>query len=173
MTEEVDFLINRIREEYGAGALSAGTTAAGSEPPLEIYDRADIAKEDGERDVTRELSKANIITVASVDEVTTAIGTEYDHDLEHVANVRVLGMTRAGGEWGHVDPDGSNGAPWPSLVRFVRRAILRARTFPGPGRPNVGYTDLQLTNQSPQSDNFGDFYRWETDVIFNGFESLP
>ena len=58
-------------------------------------------------------------------------------------------------------------------MRFVRRAILRARTWPGAGRPNVSYTDLQLVNQAPQSDNYADYYRWETDVAFDGFETLP
>lgn len=171
MTEEVDFLIKRIREEYGAGSLPAGYGGAGEEPPLELIDRDDVENEDDVRKRAGELTNHNIVSIASVDESTEPIGTEYDHDIEHVAGVRVEGVHHS--EWGFIDGDGGEGAPWSSLVRLIRRAILRVRTYPDTGTPNVSYTHLQLANTADQSDDWADYYRWDTDVLFDGFERLP
>ncbi|WP_277540225.1 hypothetical protein [Haloarcula laminariae] len=171
MTEEVDFLIQRIRDEYGAGSLPAGYGAAGEEPPLELIDRADVENEDDVRKRKGELTSHNIVSIASVDESTAPIGTEYDHDIEHVAGVRVEGVHHS--KYGFIDEDGAEGAPWSSLVRLIRRAILRARTYPETGRPNVSYTELELANTADQSDDWADYYRWDTDVLFDGFERLP
>jgi len=171
MSEEVDFLIDRIRTEYGAGSLPAGSGAAGEEPPLAIVDRADVETEDGTRERVGDLATANYVSIASVDEATEPIGTEYDHALEHVAGLRIEGVHHT--EWGHVDADGQEGAPWPSLKRVIRRGVLRARTFPDPGTPNIDYTDLRLANQSDQSQNYADYYRYDADIIFDGYEELP
>jgi len=171
MTEEVDFLIQRIRDEYGVSSLPTGTTAVGSEPPLEIVDRDDAEFESGRRSRSGELTQANIVSIASVDDDSTAIGTEYDHSVERICGVRIEGLHHS--EWGHIDPDGREGAPWRSLVRIVRRAILRARGYPDPGTPDIGYTDLRLVNGVDQSQNYGDYYRYDVDVIFDGFERLP
>lgn len=168
---EIEFLMQRIREEYGAGALEAGTGAAGEEPPLTLVDRNNARDEADQRGVTEDLQDTNVVSIASVDEATTPIGTEYDHDIEHVAGVRIEGLHES--EWGHIDPDADAGAAWDSLSRFVRRAILRARTFPKAKRPNVDYTDLRLSNHAPQSQDYADYYRYDVDVIFDGFEELP
>jgi len=168
---EIEFLMDRIREEYGAGSLPAGSGAAGEEPPLTLVDRDNAQDEAGERGVTEDLQDTNVMSLASADESTTPIGTEYDHKLETVVGARLEGAHAS--EWGHIDPDGQDGAPWHSLKRVMRRAILRARTFPDSDRPNVSFTDLQLQNSTDQSRNYADYYRWDVDVVFNGFEKLP
>jgi len=74
---------------------------------------------------------------------------------------------------GHVDPDGAAGAPWSSLVATIRRALARKRTFPSVGRPDVDYLDLRFTNPAPRSADWGDYYRYDVDVLFRGYEDLP
>lgn len=171
MTEEVDFLLNRIREEYGVGSLPAGTTGAGDEPPLRLIDRSDTERESGTRSPTGELTEANIVSITHVEEDTQPIGTEYDHDIETVCGLRIEGVHHS--EWGHIDPGGRNGTPWRSLVRVVRRAVLRERTFPDVGAPDINYTDLTLANGADQSSNYADYYRYDVDVLFSGYETLP
>jgi len=170
MSEEVDFLIQRIRDEYGVSSLPTGTTAVGSEPPLELVDRDDAEFESGRRSRSGELTNANIVSIASTDDDTTAIGTEYDHSIERICSVRIEGLHHS--EFGHIDPDGNEGAPWRSLVRIVRRAILLAREYPQTASPDVGYTHLRLVNGVDQSSDYSDYYRYDVDVIFDGFEQL-
>ncbi|EMA19014.1 hypothetical protein [Haloarcula argentinensis] len=172
MTEEVDFLIERIREEYGAGSLPAGMRPAGEDPPpLALIDRQDVEDEDDIEQRKSELRRGNIVSIASVDESSTPIGTEYDHDIERVAGIRIEGLTAD--KYGYVDESGDSGAPWSSLVRVIRRAILRVRSFPDTGTPSIDYTHLELTNAAPQSQTWSDYYRYDVDVLFDGFERLP
>jgi hypothetical protein len=75
-------------------------------------------------------------------------------------------------KFGHVDPDGGAGVPWEELKQRIRSALYDGRTFPDAGRTNVAFTDLQLVNDAPQSSNYQDYYRWDVDVLFDGFEDL-
>ncbi|WP_135302643.1 hypothetical protein [Haloarcula amylovorans] len=184
MTAEVEFLIERIDKEYGAGAMPAGYGEAGEDPPpLEVVDRVSDEYDAGEglagggsagssdRGHTLDLTKTNVVSIAPVDESSTPIGTEYDHSIERSAGVRIEGLHH--GEWGHIDSNGEQGIPWPALVRTVRRAIMRVRTFPDTQTPDIRYTHLQLANAAPQSHNYGDYFRRDEDVQFDGFERLP
>jgi len=171
VTAEIELIEQQLRDQYGAGALAAGTGAAGSEPPLEIIDRDNAALEDDDRSMSIDLQSANAVGLSTADVSTSPIGTSYDHDLEHVVGVRIEGAHAD--EWGHIDPDGQDGAPFDSLVRFVRRAILRLRRFPTPGRPEAQYHSLRLQNAAPRSQEYGDYYRYDIDVVFDGFETLP
>jgi hypothetical protein len=184
VTAEVDFLIGRIEDEYGAGAMPAGYGEAGGDPPpLRVLDRSGDEYDAGEglagggsagsgdRGHKVDLTQTNVVSIAAVDESTTPIGTEYDHDIERVVGLRIEGLHH--GEWGHIDSHGEEGIPWSALVRTIRRAILRARTYPDTGTPDISYTQLQLSNSAPQSHNYGDYYRRDEDVVFDGFESLP
>ncbi|QLH78675.1 hypothetical protein HZS55_15875 [Halosimplex rubrum] len=169
---EVQWVLQRIDEYYGAGALSAGVGGAGEGPPLERVDRDESQLlEQGVRSHTAELQNANIVGASLADYMTSVVGTEYDHAVEAIVGLRIAGLHHS--EWGHIDPDGSDGAPWSSLVATVRRALLRERTWPAVGRPDVSYTDLQLVNPAPQSSNYGDYYRYDVDVQFRGYEELP
>ena len=123
------------------------------------------------RDLDPELTKAVYVGARFVDRTPTALGTEYDHAIEAVVGVRIAGLHYS--EWGHVDPDGAAGIPWDVLVRRIRRAILSGRTFPDAGDQHTTYTDCQFQNESDQSDDWQDHYRYDVDVIFNGYEELP
>lgn len=128
------------------------------------------------RELTPKLEKACYAGATLADVVSDPIGTEYDHDREAVVGLRVVGLTSEGGEWGHVDPGGTDGVPWHNgsdgLVDRIRTALLAERTWPGAGGPNVSYTHLSLQNEAPQSSDWGDYYRWDVDVVFEGYEEL-
>lgn len=173
MTDESTWVQDRIREEYGAGALPAGHGAAGEEPPLEILDRDDSELEDGTRDFSQLRRTANVVSVATVDEDDEAIGSDYDHRKEAVVNLQLEGVHYTAK--GRIDPDGdvADTAPWNSLKRFVRRAVLRHRTYPDVGRPDVQYHSLLIQNATDQSRDYGDFYRLDLDIVFEGYEALP
>lgn len=103
------------------------------------------------------------------------VGTEYDLDVERVVGLRIEGM-RAG-KHGHVDPTGADGVPWRNgtdgLVDRVRSALYDQRAWPDAGGSNVAFTHLELANPSDVSANWRDYYRWDVDVVFHGFETLP
>ncbi|WP_436344500.1 hypothetical protein [Natronorubrum sp. FCH18a] len=107
------------------------------------------------------------------DRATGPVGTEYDHQIETVVGITLEGMTSQGDNWGHVDPDGENGVPFSMLVRQIRRTLLQSRGYPDPGTPHTSYTDLRITNDDPQSSEYRDFYRYQLDCVFRGYESLP
>jgi hypothetical protein len=123
------------------------------------------------RSRTGELKTGVFVGASLVDRSPTAVGTEYDHELETVVGLRVEGLHYA--EWGHVDPDGDAGVPFNVLISEVRDALLKQRTYPAAGGSGVSYTDLQLQNEADTSSNWKDFYRHSVDVVFNGFETLP
>lgn len=118
-----------------------------------------------------ELESGVFVGATLADRSPTPIGTEYDHDLETVVGLRVEGLTHR--EYGHVDPDGQAGVPFEALKTEVRDALLAQRTYPDAGGSGVSYTDHQLQNEADTSDNWRDFYRYDVDVVFNGFETLP
>lgn len=184
MSEEVEFVIRRIDNEYGAGALPAGYGNAGADPPpLDVVDRAHDEYDAGDgpaswgdsgstdRSRGGDLTDANIVSVAPGGESTSPIGTAYDLDVERTASVRIEAVHHS--EWGYIDPHGEQGIPWPALVRVVRRAILRARTAPQTDTPDTSYTHLRLANQTDQSADYYDYYRADLDIVFDGFETLP
>lgn len=122
---------------------------------------------------TQELEEANFVSARLATRDATAIGTEYDHQIETVVGVRIEGLSGTGGTYGHIDPAGVDGVRFADLVDDIRRAILDGRTFPDAGRSSVSFTDAQMTNESNQSADFADYYRYDFDVLFDGFETLP
>lgn len=126
------------------------------------------------RERTGELQEANYVGASLTDRTQSPVGTEFDLDLETVVGVRIEGLHH--GEWGHIDPAGENGVVFEgtdaSLVEQIRGAIYNDRTWPDAGRANVSFTHLILTNEASQSDNWADYYRYDFDVAFDGFESL-
>ena len=183
MTAEVDFLVERIEDEYGAGTMPAGYGDAGADPPpLQVLDRVNNEYNAGrgfaggggagsaDRGHTADLTQTNVVSIAPIDESSAPIGTEYDHSIERTTSVQIEGLHH---KQGHIDSHGEQGIPWPALVRTVRRAIMRARTYPPTETPDISYTHLQLANVVSQSDDYSDYYRHDLDVIFDGFERLP
>lgn len=130
--------------------------------------------EDGVRELSNELKQGCYVGATLADVANDPIGTEYDHSREAVVGIRLVGLHSS--EFGHVDPDGVDGVPWQNgddgLVDRVRSALLSQRTWPAAGDPNVSYTHLELQNEAPQSSNYQDYYRWDADIVFQGFEEL-
>jgi hypothetical protein len=171
MSAEVDWVLDQ---------LASVVDAQPADHPLKRVDRDDSQVYDGSDSVdmttplhkrTEALKKANFVGARLADRAPEPIGTEFNHSLETVVGLRVEGLHHR--EWGHVDPAGSDGVVFPSLVRDIRRTLLGAREFPDPGLSNTSYHTLVVTNEDPQSAEYGDFYRWEADVVFRGYEDLP
>lgn len=143
--------------------------------PLKRVDRdASQILEGDIRDRTGELKTANFVGAAHVDRDAAPIGTEYNLDVEGVVGVRIEGLHHSG--WGHIDPEGFNAPAFDGaggLVQDIKTALYDARTFPDAGRPAVDFTDLRLTNQAPQSHLWADYFRYDFDVVFQGYEELP
>lgn len=171
MTDEVEFLTARIRDEYGAGSLPAGHTPAGEDPPpLEIMDADESTDTDGVEETRVDPTRTNVVKVGSVDESPTPIGAGYDHRLQTITEVEVGGLDEDKLGWVGTSQDR---APWGSLKRVIRRAVLRARSYPDVGRPDVAYHSLGIVNPADNSRRYADSYALEFDVEFTGVESLP
>lgn len=167
----VQTVLDAIKNNWGSGAYS--------DIPLERIDRDNSELLDGGvRSRTEELEKNNYVLASHVDRSQSPIGTEYDHDLEVVVGVRIEGLHES--EYGFVDPDASlppttagDPVPWTPLVDEIRLSILRDRKFPSDSRSRIDYTDLQIANDTAAASDYGDYYRHDFDVVFNGYEELP
>jgi hypothetical protein len=152
-----------------------GSVVGSLTTPLKRIDRDESTILDGDiRSRTAELEKANYVGASLVDVSSSPIGTEYDHSREAVVGVRIEGLHHS--QFGHVDPSGSDGIPFgdeDGLVDRLRDALLVERTYPDAGSTDVTYTDLQVVNEAPQSNTYGDYYRHDFDVLFTGYETLP
>jgi hypothetical protein len=135
-------------------------------PVLIDRDDAESASFAGRR-VAYDLTDDNVISVgASPDRLTQPVGTEYDHRVEDGANLRI--------EAAHADEYGEvTGADeFQSIVDEARRAILTERT----SQPTAGGTDYHTVlvdggrNRAPSAK---DYYRYDFDVLFVGYEDLP
>lgn len=154
--------------------LQSVVDAQPADHPLRRVDRDDSELLEGNiRDRTGELKQANYVGASLADESTEPVGSQYDHRFERVVGLRIEGKRGSPSEFGHVDPDGAEGVVWEDLKHDIRHAILASRTFPDAGRTEVTYTDLQTANEAPQSDNWADYYRYDVDLVFRGYEELP
>lgn len=171
MTAEVDWVLS----QFASVVTSVGkdyTLQNGDAVTLKRINRDESEILEGNiRDRKGELRQAAYVGATFADRAPTPIGTEYDHRVEAVVGVRIEGLHHS--EFGHVDPDGTNGIPFDELVRRLRDALLAERTFPNVGSPDATYTDLQITNEAPQSSDYQDYYRHDFDVLFRGYEDLP
>lgn len=195
MNPEVKFVLDAIEQHLvGGGNSGAGFFGAGhddlSDVPLERIDRdhsVNLDKAGGLADLdgpihehSADLEGMNYVGASSAGTTSTPIGTAYDHRDERVVGVRIEGVHAS--EYGAIDPyagtehEKAREYPtcrWDDLVQGIRWSILRERTWPDTGRPNVAFTDLQLTNESDVSRDWADYYRYDLDVVLSGFEDLP
>jgi len=168
---EVDWTLSAIKTNWQAGSYG--------DIPLERVDRDESQLLDkGVRRLSGDLQDTNFVGATLADRDPTPIGTEYDHQIEAVVGIRIVGMHES--EFGKVDLDASlppatanDPVPWDELVREIRKTILRDRTFPDAGDADTDYTDVRIANQTPDSAPFGDYYRYDFDLLFRGYESLP
>jgi len=167
----VDFVLSAIKDNWSAGSFG--------DIPLERVDidNSLLVDEDVRRD-DPDPQRQNYVGARLVDRAPTPIGTEYDHELETVVGVRVVGLHHS--ESGYINPDNSlppatagDPVPWYDLKKEIRDAILADRTFPDTGQADIDFTDLRLANDTSASADHGDFYRQDFDVLFSGFEELP
>jgi len=141
--------------------------------PLERIDRDASEILEGNVGTRRaELQDANYVGVSLATRTTDPIGTEYDHEVDTTVAVRIEGYS---GDFGNIDPDGVDGVAFAGaggLVEQVRDAILVKRTVPDAGRSDVSFTHLALQNETSQSSNHAEYWRYDFDVVFRGFEDL-
>lgn len=160
MTAEVDWVLEQL-----VSVVDAQPNAH----PLKRVDRDNSTiLEDSVRKIKNDLQEANFVGARWADRVRSPIGTEYDYDVENVVGLRIAGLHHS--EWGHIDPDGSNGVSFDSLVDDILSAIDDNATYPDVTGANGSYTHLLITNEAPQSTDFADFYRFDADVVFSGYE---
>lgn len=177
----VDAVLGFITDNWQAGTYA--------DIPLERIDRDDSELLDGSvRSHSEDLQADNYVGATLADTDRQAIGTEYDHQVEVVVGVRIEGLHHT--EHGNVDPDAAlppgtanDPVPWfeyvdgsdteqPGLVKEIRDAILRDRTFPSTRQADISYTDLQIANGVDTSSDYTDYYRHDFDVILSGYEEL-
>lgn len=173
---EVQFVLDAIKNNWGAvGTATVGSSTVGDsigDVPLERIDRdnSDFL-ERSLSSKTADLQDSNYVGATLASRDTSPIGTEYDHDIEAVVGVRIEGLDAA--DYGHIDPEGADGVVWRDLIRRLLRTILTERVCPDVDRQQTAYTDLRVANQAPQSDDYDDYYRYDFDILFNGYEELP
>jgi hypothetical protein len=179
---EVDYVLDRLASVVSD--VEANFSLASGDPvQVKRVDRDDGQLYDSDQSVnlsspirtrSAELRSAVLVGASLVDVSSQPIGTEYDHRREAVVSVRCEGLHVD--EYGHVDPGGTDGVPFNgvagSFVQRVRDALLNDRTFPNAGRPDVEYTDLRFSDESPQSGRYADYFRWDGDVLLRGYEDL-
>lgn len=160
---EVSFVLDAIQSNYGSALADV---------PLQRIDRDNARNVDtDERIMADKDYDANYVGARTAETASEAIGTEYDERVQAVVNVRISGTHHA--QHGQIDPDGTNGAVWQTLVDNVRRAIMDEREFPSvSNRPNVTYCWIDERNRQDLSSDFKDAYRWEADYAFVGFDNL-
>lgn len=161
---EVDFILSAIDSNYGSALADV---------PLQRIDRDNAENIDTDTRLMADKDyTANFVGARLATKDFSAIGTEYDAEIQAVVNVRLSGTHHT--QHGQVDPDGANGAVWRTMKNNVRRAILTEREFPSvSNRPNVTYTWIDQRNEQDLSSEFKDKFRWTADYVFVGFEDNP
>lgn len=193
---EIDFVLTAIKDNLvGGGNAGGGFFGAGydslDDVPVERVDRENSTNLDKAGNVpdldgpihehSDDLTRGtNFVGAALATNTGTPIGTEYDRRDERVVGVRIEGAHVS--EWGSIDPYHGTAdetsrdyetCRWDDLVQGIRWSILHERTFPDAGRPTFSFTHLELTNEQSLASNYGDYYRYDFDVVLTGFEALP
>lgn len=180
---EVEFVLDAIRSnwpEYGETGLY-GEGIYGEGLYFDDGYPSDLARinrdephilETGDRTRSVELSHWIAVGAGVANRSTTPRGTEYNHDIETVVNVRIEGLNER--EHGQIESIGA----FEELVAKIRWAILQERSYPcatsgaDDWRRRV-YQDLRVENEQDYSHERRDYYRREFDVRLTGVEELP
>lgn len=173
MTAEVEFVldvlggvVDSVDTDYGVDLVRIDR----DEPTL-YEGGGDLASASSRRTKSVDLDEPAAVSASFSGRDTTAIGTEYDHDVEATVDLRLEAVHAS--EYGAIDPDGVDGVPFDELRERVRTALLAERTFPSVGRNGTSYTHLRLENEADVSGDEGDYFRYNLDVVFEGYEELP
>lgn len=163
MSAEVDWVLAQLQSVVDAQPV---------DHPLTRVNRDDSKLLEGDiRSKEGELQDSNFVGATLADRSSEPLGTEFDNRVEAVVGVRVVGLHHD--KFGHVDPDGLDGVVFDALVDDVREAIEAERSFPSVGREDTSYHTLFIENDAPQSSDWRDFYRYDFDVRFAGYRTLP
>lgn len=169
----VQFVLDTIQQDW-VGPEGANSLA---DVPLERIDRdnSDLLDDTPVHQMGAELEEMNYVGVASASTQDEPLGTTYNLRTTRVVSVRLMGAHVS--EYGAIDPqDGSHSYPtrtWDSLKDDLRRTLYVPRKTPSVGQSNAAFKDLFIENQADTSSNYADFYRWDCDIRFEGFETLP
>ena len=122
-----------------------------------------------DRSVSYDLTENNAVTIGSQpDRLTTPVGTEFDFDVEDGVSIKVEGAHED--EFGKI----SSSEEFTTLWKEVRRALLVERQWPG--RDPIGGTHYHtLTTESERngSSSNKDYFLYQFDLMFRGYEDLP
>lgn len=176
--DELGTVVDDVATEYTI------THPSGSTSPVQTkrVDRDNALLYDGggtfdmEQSITEmedDLKKGNYVGARFADRDSSYIGTTPNLDTESVVGVRIIGYS---GSYGHVDPLGENGVPFQgtddALVERCMEALREGLKFPDAGRTNVAFTHLTITNESPVMAAWQEYYRYDFDIVFDGFEEI-
>lgn len=119
-----------------------------------------------DRQVAYDLTDNNAISVASSpDRDTEPIGTGYDHRIVDGVNLRIEGAHTD--QWGHV----ADADEFQDIIDEAERVILTERTsFPTVN--GIDYHSVILRNGTNLSADEKDYFRYDVDVVFEGYEDL-
>jgi len=168
---EIQWVFDTLNAIVDETSLAWGTVAdvPDGAVPVRRVDRNDSDIHDGGGINSRrgELTKSNYISAALEDDVESHGGFGDDYNAEAIVSLRVEGLTRRGGNMGHVDPDGDEGIVFDEFYGAVRD-VLRENDR----HPNVigrSYHTLFLENGTNRSSNYSDFYEFRLDCRFDGY----
>ncbi|MEF8887336.1 MAG: hypothetical protein V5A30_05970 [Haloarculaceae archaeon] len=144
------------------------------QPVLIDRDDAESTSFAGRR-VSWDLTEDNVLSVASTPErQTEAIGTEYDHRVEDAVSVRIEAAHEDAADFpgDSISAGVSDSAAFQAIVDEAKRTILAERTS-YPTVNGVDYHTVLLEGQQNLAAEHKDYYRYDVDVVFRGYETLP
>ncbi len=168
--------------EWVLDELGAVVDAQPADHPLYRVDRDNALRYDGggQFDMdsaiskrTEDLKRANFVGARFADRDGSYAGPEPKLDTEEVVGIRIEGYS---GSFGHIDPRGNDGVVFQgtddALVEQIRAAIYDGLSYPNAGRTDVSFTHLTITNESPAMADWQQYFRYDFDVAFDGYETL-
>lgn len=169
--------------KYVLDELGSVVSSQPADAPLKRVDRDNAAVYDGTgafdlsgsiRDRKSDLQQANVVGASYADRGDEYIGTAPNLDLEEVVGVRIEGLHSS--EYGNINPEGTDGVVFAgtdnALVQQILDALYSGLRFPDADRTPVEFTDLAIVNHAPQANLWADYYRYDFDVAFSGYETL-
>lgn len=141
-------------------------TSNADKPTLIDRDDAESVSFAG-RQVSYDLTDNHAVSAASTpDRQTEPIGTEYDHRVEDAVSLRLEGA--------HADEHGTiaSAQEWQAIVNEAKRVILTERTS-YPTLNGTDYHTVRIKNEQNLAAETKDYYRYDVDVVFRGYDDLP
>lgn len=148
--------------------IDSNWKTANYSPKPTLIDGDEMRLYSGGRARDTDVVNTNIVTADSGPTGTnTAIGTGYKHKVRYGVGISIEGYHQDGG--GQIaDKD-----DFDSLKDEVRRTILVERSFPSNLSDITHLTIEQENDLSPESPVDANYFRYEFDVWFEGYEDLP